>query len=102
MKNKIVSSDPAKYPSSLKHVERNVRSLALFIKAEEREDFENHHLDQHRFQAEVKDEDSKHSEEGEIIEKQDVEEESDVENNSKKEETILAPRTRRAPQRLNL
>ena len=69
MKNKIASSDPAKYPSSFKHVERNVRSLALFINAEEREDFDNHHL----HQAEVKDENSNYFEEGEIIEKEDVE-----------------------------
>ena len=98
VKYKIVSSDPAKYPTSFKYVERNVRGLALLIKAEEREDFENHDLDQDRFHAEAN-EDSNHSEEGET---EDVEEESDVENNSKKEETILAPRTRRAPQRLNL
>ena len=96
MKNKIVSSDPAKYPGSFKHVERNVRSQALLIKAEEREDFNIHDLYQDRFKAKVEDSNhsnhSNHSEEGEPIE-----EESDVENDSKKEkETILAP------QRLNL
>ena len=101
MKNKIVSSDPSKYPSSFKHLERNVKSPELLIKAEEREDFNIHDLYQERFKAEAEEE-SNHSEEGETIETEDVEEESDVETDSKKEETILAPRTRRAPQRLNL
>ena len=80
MKNKIVSSDSAKYPSSFKHVERNVRSQALLIKAEERKDFNIHDLYQDRFKAKVKDSNhSNHSEEREPIE-----EESDVENDSKK------------------
>ena len=71
VKNKIASRDPAKYPSSFKHVERNVRSQALLIKAEEREDFNIHDLYQDRFKAKEK-ADSIHSEEGETIEEEDV------------------------------
>ena len=120
IKYKIVSKDPAKYPTSFKYAERNVRGLALLIKAEERENYENHDFDLDRFQAPEDEEDhdeqeaSEHSEETEdnIVNEQEDEGNEGITiddsiNNSNDEEedtsdNILPPRARKAPQRLNL
>ena len=44
-------------PSVFKYVERNMRKLALFVKAEERREFENIDFDVNRFRENVEEED---------------------------------------------